>query len=113
MVNLPLSIVKNPVLATGRLSSPGSPAGSRGSNPSLSNGESHVAKVRRTMGGWRRRRAEADARMSGPSGTGFPNELNGIGAVGLVDAHRPRRADAVAVQDSIISRMAFCSPSPR
>ena len=26
------------------------------------------------------------------------HDLDGVGAVGLVDAHRPRRADAVAVQ---------------
>ena len=29
----------------------------------------------------------------------FGHDLDGVGAVGLVDAHRPRRADTVAVQE--------------
>jgi len=29
----------------------------------------------------------------------FRHDLHGVGTVGLIDAHRPRRADAVAVQE--------------
>jgi hypothetical protein len=52
------------------------------------------------MGGGAVGRAEADAAdVAGQAVRVFRDELNGIGAVGLVDAHRPRRADAVAVQE--------------
>src|SRR5712671_6956047 len=45
-------------------------------------------------------RAEADAAdvASQPIGV-LRDELNGVGAVGLVNPHRPRRDDAIAVQE--------------
>src|SRR6516225_11438846 len=43
--------------------------------------------------------AEADAAdVPGQPIRVLRDDLNGIGPIGLVDAHRPRRADAVAVQ---------------
>src|SRR5262249_38666729 len=39
------------------------------------------------------------ARREGFSDTGLRHKLGGIGAVGLVDAHRPRRAHTVAMQE--------------
>src|SRR5215471_11078057 len=45
-------------------------------------------------------RAEADATdVAGQAGRVFRNQPDGIGAIGLVDTHRGRRADAIAVQE--------------
>src|SRR5262249_5174060 len=44
--------------------------------------------------------AEADApNVAGQTIRVFRDELNGIGTIGFVDAHRPRRADTIAVQE--------------
>ena len=39
----------------------------------------------------------------------FRDQSSRIDAIGLVDAHRPRRADAIAVQEQHVSQMTFCS----